>query len=85
MSQLIATTSSLRSLAIDAGDRLDAIDVRVETIAARVFGVKSQPPSGQNAVSTAPIPVLPVKASLDRVHGVLTSIEATLGEIEGVL
>ena len=85
MSQLIATTSSLRSLAIDAGDRLDAIAVRVETIAARVIGDKPQPPSGQNAVSTAPVPVLPVKASLDRVHGVLTSIEATLGEIEGVL
>lgn len=84
MSQLIAT-SSLRSLAIDAGDRLDAIAVRVETIAARVFGDKPQPSSGQSAAPSAPPPVPPVKTSLDRAHVVLTSIEATLGEIEGGL
>lgn len=84
MSQLIAT-SSLRSLAIDAGDRLDAIAVRVETIADRVFGDKPQPPSSQSTAPPAPAPVSPVKASLDRAHMVLTSIEATLGEIEGGL
>ena len=84
MSQLI-DTSSLRSLAIDVGDRLDAIAVRVETIAARVFGDKPQPPSGQGAAPSVPPPVSPVKASLDRVHVVLTSIEATLRELEGVL